>query len=35
MAMSDEEYADMNAADDDTWYGRMERHLGVAMRPRS
>ena len=35
MAMSDEEYVDMNAADDDTWYGRMERDFGAAMRPRS
>jgi hypothetical protein len=35
MAMSDEEYVDVNAADDDTWYRRMERDFGAAIRPRS
>jgi NAD(P)-dependent dehydrogenase (short-subunit alcohol dehydrogenase family) len=35
MAMSDEEYVDMNAADDDTWYARMELDLGAPIRPRS
>jgi NAD(P)-dependent dehydrogenase (short-subunit alcohol dehydrogenase family) len=35
LAMSDEEYVDLNAADDDTWYARMERDFGASLRPRS
>jgi NAD(P)-dependent dehydrogenase (short-subunit alcohol dehydrogenase family) len=34
MAMSDEEYVDVNA-DDDTWYARMERDFGASLRPGS
>lgn len=32
-SMSDEEWVALNAADDDTWYQRMERDFGMAIRP--
>lgn len=35
MAMTDEEHVDMNAADDETWYQRMEQRFGGSIRPRS
>jgi NAD(P)-dependent dehydrogenase (short-subunit alcohol dehydrogenase family) len=34
-SMSDEEYVDLNAADDDTWYTTMEALAGKRMRPGS
>ena len=34
-AMTDEEWVDLNAADDDTWYRRMERDFGLAFRPKA
>jgi NAD(P)-dependent dehydrogenase (short-subunit alcohol dehydrogenase family) len=33
-SMTDEEWVDLHAADDDTWYGRMERDFGMAIRPK-
>ena len=32
-SMTDEEWVDLNAADDDTWYTRVERDFGMAVRP--
>jgi NAD(P)-dependent dehydrogenase (short-subunit alcohol dehydrogenase family) len=32
-SMTDEEWVDLNAADDDTWYTRVERDFGMAIRP--
>jgi NAD(P)-dependent dehydrogenase (short-subunit alcohol dehydrogenase family) len=32
-SMTDEEWIDLNAADDDTWYSRMERDFGFPIRP--
>jgi len=32
-SMTDEEWVDLNAADDDTWYNRVERDFGMAVRP--
>ncbi len=34
-SMTDEQWVDLNGADDDTWYERMERDFGMAIRPRS
>jgi NAD(P)-dependent dehydrogenase (short-subunit alcohol dehydrogenase family) len=34
-SMTDEEWVALHAADDDTWYGRMERDFGLAIRPKS
>lgn len=33
--MTDEEWVDLHAADDDTWYERMESTFGMAIRPKS
>jgi NAD(P)-dependent dehydrogenase (short-subunit alcohol dehydrogenase family) len=35
FSMTDEDYVDLNAADDNTWYRRMEHDFGTAIRPRS
>ncbi len=32
-SMTDEEWVDLNAADDDTWYNRVEHDFGMAVRP--
>jgi NAD(P)-dependent dehydrogenase (short-subunit alcohol dehydrogenase family) len=32
-SMTDEEWVDLNAADDDTWYARVEHDFGMAVRP--
>src|SRR3989440_7215493 len=32
-SMTDEEWVDLNAADDDTWYTRVEHDFGMAVRP--
>jgi NAD(P)-dependent dehydrogenase (short-subunit alcohol dehydrogenase family) len=32
-SMTDEEWVDLNAADDDTWYTRVEQDFGMAIRP--
>jgi NAD(P)-dependent dehydrogenase (short-subunit alcohol dehydrogenase family) len=32
-SMTDEEWVDLNAADDDTWYTRVEQDFGMAVRP--
>ena len=32
--MTDEEWVDLNASDDETWYRRMERDFGLDTRPR-
>jgi NAD(P)-dependent dehydrogenase (short-subunit alcohol dehydrogenase family) len=34
-SMTDEEWVDLHAADDETWYGRMERDFGLAIRPKN
>jgi NAD(P)-dependent dehydrogenase (short-subunit alcohol dehydrogenase family) len=34
-SMTDEEWVELNAADDQTWYTRMERDFGMAIRPRA
>lgn len=34
-SMTDEEWVDLNAADDETWYRRMERDFGMAIRPKN
>jgi NAD(P)-dependent dehydrogenase (short-subunit alcohol dehydrogenase family) len=34
-SMTDEEWVELHAADDDTWYRRMERDFGLAIRPES
>jgi NAD(P)-dependent dehydrogenase (short-subunit alcohol dehydrogenase family) len=34
-SMSDEEWVDVNAADDDTWYRRVERDFGLEVRPKN
>ena len=34
-SMTDEEWVALNGADDDTWYGRMERDFGMAIRPKT
>jgi NAD(P)-dependent dehydrogenase (short-subunit alcohol dehydrogenase family) len=33
-SMTDEEWVNLHGADDDTWYGRMERDFGMAIRPK-
>jgi NAD(P)-dependent dehydrogenase (short-subunit alcohol dehydrogenase family) len=33
-SMTDEEWVSLNSADDDTWYARMERDFGMAIRPK-
>jgi len=33
-SITDEEYVDMNAADDDTWYRHMEQRFGRSIRPQ-
>jgi NAD(P)-dependent dehydrogenase (short-subunit alcohol dehydrogenase family) len=34
-SMTDEQWVDLNAADDDTWYERMEHDFSMAIRPRN
>jgi NAD(P)-dependent dehydrogenase (short-subunit alcohol dehydrogenase family) len=34
-SMTDEEWTTLHAADDDTWYSRVERDFGMAVRPRT
>ena len=34
-SMTDEEWVALNGADDDTWYGRVERDFGLAIRPKT
>jgi NAD(P)-dependent dehydrogenase (short-subunit alcohol dehydrogenase family) len=34
-SMNDEQWTELNAADDDTWYQRMERDFGMAIRPKN
>jgi NAD(P)-dependent dehydrogenase (short-subunit alcohol dehydrogenase family) len=34
-SMTDEQWVDLNAADDDTWYTNMERDFGMTIRPRN
>ena len=34
-SMTDEEWVDLNAADDDTWYTRVEQDFGMAVRPNN
>jgi hypothetical protein len=34
-SMTDEEWVEIHAADDDTWYRRMEGDFGMAIRPRN
>jgi NAD(P)-dependent dehydrogenase (short-subunit alcohol dehydrogenase family) len=34
-SMTDEQWVDLNAADDDTWYRRMESAFGMAIRPKA
>ena len=34
-SMTDEEWVDLHAADDETWYQRMERDFGLAIRPKN
>lgn len=33
--MSDEEWVDLNASDDETWYRRIERDFGLDTRPKN
>jgi NAD(P)-dependent dehydrogenase (short-subunit alcohol dehydrogenase family) len=33
-SMTDEEWAELNASDDETWYARVERDFGLNSRPR-
>ena len=33
--MSDEQWVDLNASDDETWYGRVESDFGINTRPAS
>lgn len=33
-AMSDEEWVELNAAADETWYQRLERDFGLNARPQ-
>jgi hypothetical protein len=33
-SMTDEEWVELHGADDDTWYRRMERNFGLAIRPK-
>jgi hypothetical protein len=34
-SMSDEEWVALHAADDETWYRRMEHDFGLAIRPKN
>jgi NAD(P)-dependent dehydrogenase (short-subunit alcohol dehydrogenase family) len=34
-SMTDEEWVDLSAADDDTWYNRVEHDFGMAIRPKA
>ena len=34
-SMTDEEWVDIHAADDETWYRRMEHDFGMAIRPKN
>jgi hypothetical protein len=34
-SMTDEQWVELNGADDDTWYARIERDFGMATRPKS
>jgi NAD(P)-dependent dehydrogenase (short-subunit alcohol dehydrogenase family) len=34
-AMTDEQWVDLHGADDETWYSRMERDFGMAIRPKA
>jgi len=34
-SMTDEQWVELHGADDDTWYRRMERDFGFAIRPQS
>ena len=34
-SMTDEQWVDLNAADDETWYSIMERDFGMAIRPKT
>jgi len=31
---TDEEWVDLNASDDETWYGSLERDFGLDTRPK-
>jgi hypothetical protein len=33
--MTDEEWVDLNAADDDVWYARVEGDFGMVIRPKT
>jgi hypothetical protein len=33
--MTDEEWVDLHAADDETWYRRMEHDFGLSIRPKN
>lgn len=34
-SLTDEEWVELHGADDDTWYRRMERDFGLAIRPKN
>jgi len=34
-SMTDEQWVDLHAADDDTWYARLEGDFGMAIRPKN
>ena len=34
-SMTDEEWVALHAADDETWYRRMEHDFGLAIRPKN
>jgi len=34
-SMTDEQWVELHASDDDTWYGRVERDFGMEVRPRN
>jgi NAD(P)-dependent dehydrogenase (short-subunit alcohol dehydrogenase family) len=34
-SMTDEEWVDLNATDDDTWYTRVERDFNMTVRPKA
>jgi len=34
-SMTDEEWVELHGADDDAWYGRMERDFGLTIRPKN
>jgi hypothetical protein len=33
--MTDEEWVDLNASDDETWYRSLERDFGLDARPKN